>query len=89
MIIGKLEDSLRIEGLHPAFKRVFDYIKSHDILHTVPGKIDIDGENIWINIAEPEMRNLRDADIESIKNTSIYRFYSPEKNLLAGKQHAI
>ena len=40
MIIGKLEDSLRIEGLHPAFKRVFDYIKSHDILHTVPGKIE-------------------------------------------------
>ena len=80
MIIGKLEDSLRIEGLHPAFKRVFDYIKSHDILHTVPGKIDIDGENIWINIAEPEMRNLRDADIE------IHKEYIDIQVLLPGKE---
>lgn len=80
MIIGKLDDSQRIEGLHPAFKRVFDYIKSHDMLSVSPGKIDIDGENSWINIAEPEMRDFRDADIE------IHKKYIDIQVLLSGKE---
>lgn len=35
MIVSNLQHSARIEPLHPLFKQLFDYVKSHDfcILH--------------------------------------------------------
>ena len=39
MIVSTLKHSDRIESLHPLFKKVFDYVKSHDLLHTPMGKI--------------------------------------------------
>lgn len=54
MILADLRDSERIETLHPQFKKVFDYVKSHDLLHTPCGKIEIDGDNLFINNVNPE-----------------------------------
>ena len=49
MIHGKLSDSGRIESLHPSMKVLFDYVKSHDF-STIPlGRIEIDGDNLFIN----------------------------------------
>ena len=31
MIIGSLNDTERIEILNPHFKKIFDYLKSHDL----------------------------------------------------------
>ena len=33
MILTNLQNTARIEALHPRFKMLFDYVKSHDILH--------------------------------------------------------
>ena len=33
MIVSNLQNSQRIEGLHPLFKSLFDYVKTHDLLH--------------------------------------------------------
>lgn len=41
MIISSLKQSERIESLHPLFKMAFDYIKSHDLLHTPCGRIEL------------------------------------------------
>jgi len=49
MIVSNLQNSQRIEGLHPLFKPLFDYVKTHDLLHTDLGRIEIDGENLFIN----------------------------------------
>ena len=49
MILSDLKHSERIESLHPLFKMLFDYVKSHDLLHTEPGRIEIDGDNLFIN----------------------------------------
>ena len=49
MIISKLEHSSRIEPLHPLFKRLFDYVKSHDLLNEPTGRIVLDGDNLFIN----------------------------------------
>ena len=43
MIIDALKDSELAESLHPAFKMVFDYVKSHDLLHGELGRIELDG----------------------------------------------
>lgn len=54
MIISKLENSSRIEPLHPLFKRLFDYIRQHDLLKQATGKIVLQGEDLFINNVELE-----------------------------------
>lgn len=52
MVISNLNDSKRIESLHPLFKAAFDYIKSHDLLNMPLGRIELDGDRLFINNAE-------------------------------------
>lgn len=54
MIVTNLNNTERIESLHPLFKKLFDYVKTHDILNTPCGRIDIDGDNLYINNVNPE-----------------------------------
>lgn len=54
MIVSNLQNSQRIEGLHPLFKRLFDYVKTHDLLHVELGRIEIDGDLLFINNVNPE-----------------------------------
>lgn len=49
MILSDLKHSERIESLHPLFKTLFDYVKSHDLLHAELGRIELDGDNLFIN----------------------------------------
>lgn len=52
MVIGSLDQSARIESLHPAFKQVFDYIKAHDLLHAPLERVVLDGDRLFINNVE-------------------------------------
>lgn len=54
MIVSNLQNSSRIESLHPLFKTLFDYVKSHDLLHTELGRIEISGNDLFINNVNPE-----------------------------------
>lgn len=54
MIVSNLVNSQRVEGLHPLFKTLFDYVKSHDLLHADLGRIEIDGDRLFINNVNPE-----------------------------------
>lgn len=54
MILSDLSQSSRYEGLHPAFSKVFEYVKSHNLLNAELGKIEIDGEDVFIINSEPE-----------------------------------
>ena len=49
MIVSNLQNSQRVEGLHPLFKTLFDYVKTHDLFHAELGRIEIDGDNLFIN----------------------------------------
>ena len=53
MIVSNLQNSQRIEQLHPLFKELFDYVKSHDLLHTECGRIEIKGDDLFINNVNP------------------------------------
>ncbi len=63
MILGNLQQSARIEALHPAFKQAFDYIKSHDLLNTPPGRIELDGDNLFINNSLVETPKAQDEQV--------------------------
>ena len=55
MIISDLKASKRTEQLHPLFKAAFDYIKSHDLLAMPLGRIELDGDRLFINNVESEL----------------------------------
>lgn len=54
MIVSNLQNSHRVESLHPMFKRLFDYVKTHDLLHAELGRIEIEGDALFINNVNPE-----------------------------------
>ena len=49
MILSTLNDSKRIERLHPLFKTFFDYVKNNNLLNAPLGRIDVDGDKLFIN----------------------------------------
>ena len=53
MIISNLQNSGRVESLHPLFKKLFDYVKTHDLLQTPCGRIELEGDNLFINNVNP------------------------------------
>lgn len=54
MIVSNLQNSQRVESLHPLFKKLFDYVKTHDLLHAELGRIEIEGDALFINNVNPE-----------------------------------
>lgn len=54
MVISNLKNSSRVKALHPLFERLFDYVKSFDFLHAPLGRIELDGENLYIMNSEPD-----------------------------------
>ena len=64
MILDSLKNRARYEALHPRFKEVFDYIESHDLLAMECGRYDIDGDNIFVNVQELDLRPTSEARLE-------------------------
>jgi len=58
MLLSKIENSERIESLHPKFKVLFDYIKNNDLLHKETGRIELDDNNLYINNVNSDMIHL-------------------------------
>ena len=54
MILSTLQDCGRFEVLHPLFKKAFDYVKSHNLLDAPLGRIEVEGDVLFINNSNPE-----------------------------------
>lgn len=65
MILNSLKDSASIESLHPLFKKAFDYIKATDFSKVPAGKIVLDGDNLYISVAEPTGKTKETARMET------------------------
>ena len=52
MILSNLKNSARYIGLHPSFEKAFNYVKAHDFSQAELGKIEIEGEQLFINNSE-------------------------------------
>lgn len=65
MVIGSLKNTKRVEEMNPHFKKVFDYIRSHDLSVVPAGKIEIDGENAWINVSDVQGKEKTAAKLET------------------------
>lgn len=80
MILDSLKNSALYESLHPRFKTVFDYIKSHDLASMECGRHDIDGDNIFVNVQELDLRPQSEARLE------LHRRYIDIQLLLKGEE---
>lgn len=65
MIIDTLKTSQRIEVLNPYFKKVFDYIKTHDLASVPAGKIEIAGADACIIVVDHPGKTIETAKLES------------------------
>lgn len=65
MILNSLKDSASVESLHPLFKKAFDYIKATDFSKVPAGKIVLDGDKLYISVAEPTGKTKEAARMET------------------------
>ncbi len=80
MIISSLKDSARVEAIHPAFKKLFEYVKSHDLLNAPLGRIELDGNNLFINNMETT------GDVAEKRPIELHRKYIDVHILLQGNE---
>ena len=64
MILGDLSDTKRVEALHPLLGKLFSYIKEHDFLSDSIGRIELDGDRVFINNDYPILRSQSEQVIE-------------------------
>ena len=50
MVIAKIEDCERYYALHPLLQPLFDYVRSHDLLNASAGRIELQGDDLFINV---------------------------------------
>ncbi len=65
MVLDSLSNSAKYEGLHPAFKKAFDFIKSTDFSTLEPGKIELDGTALFVNFAAITGKTEAEAKMET------------------------
>ncbi len=65
MILDSLKNTAAVEKIHPLFKQAFDYIKANDLSKVAPGKIELDGANLFISVAEITGKTQEAARIET------------------------
>jgi YhcH/YjgK/YiaL family protein len=80
MILGNLQDSARYDALHPLFREVFEYIKTHDLLHMETGRIELRGDDLFINNIEPTTKSKAEQPLE------VHETYLDIHVLLEGKE---
>lgn len=64
MILDSLTNSSQYYVLHPRIEQAFEYLKSLD-LHSLPvGKLEIDGKNLFLSVAEMPVKTKEESQLE-------------------------
>ena len=71
MILDSLENSKRIECIHPLFKQAFDYVKSTDFSKMEDGKYDIADAGSRLALPASSERRSRKRPSRPTRNLSI------------------
>lgn len=54
MIVTNIEGLGRYAGLNPHFPKLIEYLANHNLLNEELGRIDVDGDNLFINNINPQ-----------------------------------
>lgn len=66
MILDSLSNAYLYESIHPSFKRVFDFIRATDFSKLDDGRIELDGNALFLNLASSHGKEL--APLEAHRN---------------------
>lgn len=80
MIVARLEDSARYAGLHPLFRKVFELAGSREIQSLPPGRHDIDGDSLFVNVVKGDAGGRKEDFLEA------HRDYIDVQCTVAGKE---
>lgn len=80
MILTDLNGFERYVSLNPGFAKLLDYIRSHDLLDAALGRIELDGDRLFINNISP---NPSSADGQPLE---MHRAYIDVHMLLSGRE---
>lgn len=64
MIFDSLKNSALYRGIHPRLERAFAYLEATDLERLEPGRHTIDGDDMFINVMELELKKPADAKLE-------------------------
>lgn len=64
MIIANLRDAARYEALHPLLHKLFEYVATHDLSHVPAGRIELEGDDLFINVADSALRTREEQRLE-------------------------
>lgn len=80
MYIGKLADAKRIYPLNEKFELLFKYLENHDLLSMALGRIEVDGDELFIN------NSLEDSISQDKQVLEVHRKYLDIHILLEGNE---
>lgn len=64
MILTTLNDAIRLQSLHPAFERLFAYLRSTDLNTLSTGRVELDGDHLFINVCDAQLKSKREQKLE-------------------------
>jgi len=64
MIIDNLKSASLYESLNPHFKKAFDYLKSLDFSRLEPGKTELEGKDLFVNVSNSTLKTKENAKLE-------------------------
>lgn len=64
MIVANITDRAHYYALHPKMKQLFDFVLSHNLADMPTGRVDIDGDRLFVNIDESDMRPKEERPLE-------------------------
>lgn len=67
MILDSLNNTEKVERLHPLFKKAFDYIKATDFSKLEDGKYELEGSRLFISVVTLSGKDKKDAAVETHK----------------------
>lgn len=80
MILTNLAHTKEVERLHPDLKTLFDYVRTHDLLSAPTGRIELRGEEVFINNVNPQCVSVEEQPLEG------HRAYIDVHILLQGEE---
>ncbi len=64
MILDSIKNAELYYSISPRLERAFDFIRTTDLAALEVGRHDIEGDDIFVNIMEPELKRPSDAKLE-------------------------
>lgn len=64
MIIDNLKNASAYESLNPYFKKAFEYLRTVDSSKLEPGKFELDGKDLFVNVSSTTLKTKETAKLE-------------------------